>query len=102
MEEEQKEKVSSDERGEGEKKTNVPSEGGGVEGVDVKEDQVLAALGNIGRWQVQIIMITGWIMNLFWIWFELYDQSKKTATCNFSLTNAYICASALLWPIIIW
>ena len=23
------------------------------------EDQVLAALGNIGRWQVQIIMITG-------------------------------------------
>ena len=104
MEEEQKEKVSSDEGGEGEKKTNVPSEGEWVEemGVDVKEDQVLAALGNIGRWQVQIIMITGWIMNLFWIWFELYDQSKKTATCNFSLTNAYICASALLWPIIIW
>ena len=57
MEEEQKEKVSSDERGEGEKKTNVPSEG--EMGVDVKEDQVLAALGNIGRWQVQIIMITG-------------------------------------------
>ena len=56
MEEEQKEKVSSDERGEGEKKTNVPSE---EKGVDVKEDQVLAALGNIGRWQVQIIMITG-------------------------------------------
>ena len=62
MEEEQKEKVSSDERGEGEKKTNVPSEGEWVEemGVDVKEDQVLAALGNIGRWQVQIIMITGY------------------------------------------
>ena len=59
MEEEQKEKVSSDERGEGEKKTNVPSEGEWVEEVDVKEDQVLAALGNIGRWQVQIIMITG-------------------------------------------
>ena len=67
MEEEQKEKVSSDERGEGEKKTNVPSEGEWVEEVDVKEDQVLAALGNIGRWQVQIIMITGWIMNLFGI-----------------------------------
>ena len=32
-----------------------------VEGVEVKEDQVLAALGNIGRWQVQIIMITGYI-----------------------------------------
>ena len=31
------------------------------EGVEVKEDQVLAALGNIGRWQVQIIMITGYI-----------------------------------------
>ena len=37
------------------------------EGVEVKEDQVLAALGNIGRWQVQIIMITGYIfLNVFW------------------------------------
>ena len=27
--------------------------------VNGNEDQVLAALGNIGRWQVQIIMITG-------------------------------------------
>ena len=79
MEEEQKEKVSSDERGEGEKKTNVPSEGEWVEemGVDVKEDQVLAALGNIGRWQVQIIMITGYI-------------SAPTGVLNVTMCHYYI------------
>ena len=33
-------------------KTKVKVENG-------NDDQVLAALGNIGRWQVQIIMITG-------------------------------------------
>ena len=31
------------------------------------EDQVLAALGNIGRWQVQIIMITGQDIWTKWI-----------------------------------
>ena len=54
MEEEEMEDVSLDE-----KAGKEVVEGG--EGVEVKEDQVLAALGNIGRWQVQIIMITGYI-----------------------------------------
>ena len=66
MEEEEMEDVSLDEKAGKEKeevkevveKKKVVEE---VEGVEVKEDQVLAALGNIGRWQVQIIMITGYI-----------------------------------------
>ena len=64
MEEGEMEDVSLDEKAGNEKvkevveKKKVVEE---VEGVEVKEDQVLAALGNIGRWQVQIIMITGYI-----------------------------------------
>ena len=68
MEEEEMEDVSLDEK-EGKEvmkekeevveKKKVMEEVKG--GVGVKEDQVLAALGNIGRWQVQIIMITGYI-----------------------------------------
>ena len=66
MEEEEMEDVSLDEKEgkdnptevkEVKEKKKVMEE---VEGVEVKEDQVLAALGNIGRWQVQIIMITGY------------------------------------------
>ena len=52
MEEEEMEEVSLDEKAGKEKVKEV---------VEKKEDQVLAALGNIGRWQVQIIMITGYI-----------------------------------------
>ena len=54
------EDVSLDEKeGKEEKKEVVEKKK--VEGVEMKEGQVLAALGNIGRWQVQIIMITGYI-----------------------------------------
>ena len=52
------EKEGKEEKKEVAEKKKVMEE---VEGVEVKEDQVLAALGNIGRWQVQIIMITGYI-----------------------------------------
>ena len=54
------EEVSLDEKA-GKEKEEVKEVVEEVEGVEVKEDQVLAALGNIGRWQVQIIMITGYI-----------------------------------------
>ena len=60
MEEEEMEDVSLDEKA-GKEKEEVKEVVEEVEGVEVKEDQVLAALGNIGRWQVQIIMITGYI-----------------------------------------
>ena len=64
MEGEEMEDVSLDEKAgkevvEKEEKEEMMDE---VEGVAEKKDQVLAALGNIGRWQVQIIMITGCIL----------------------------------------
>jgi len=52
--------------------------------VDVKEDQVLAALGNIGRWQVQIIMITGLM---------------STPTCWHVLIMTFMNASVPSWCI---
>ena len=64
MEEEEMEDVSLDEKEGKEEKKEVAEKKKvmeEVEGVEMKEDQVLAALGNIGRWQVQIIMITGYI-----------------------------------------
>ena len=65
MEEEDMEDVSLDEKVVGAKdemKMKGTEKGEVMEAEDVEngnEDQVLAALGNIGRWQVQIIMITG-------------------------------------------
>ena len=41
------------------------------------EDQVLAALGNIGRWQVQIIMITGQDIWTKWIIIGLEMRLKN-------------------------
>ena len=41
------------------------------------EDQVLAALGNIGRWQVQIIMITGQDIWTIWIIIGLEMRLKN-------------------------
>ena len=77
MEEEEMEDVSLDENAGKEEvveKKKVMEE---VEGVEVKEDQVLAALGNIGRWQVQIIMITGYI-------------SAPTGVLNVTMCHYYI------------
>ena len=65
MEEEDMEDVSLDEKVVGAKdemKMKATEKGEVMEAEKVEngnEDQVLAALGNIGRWQVQIIMITG-------------------------------------------
>ena len=65
MEEEDMEDVSLDEKVVGTKdemKMKATEKGEVIEVEKVEhgnEDQVLAALGNIGRWQVQIIMITG-------------------------------------------
>ena len=59
MDEEEMEDVSLDEKA-GKEKEEVKEVVEEVEGVEGKEDQVLSALGNIGRWQVQIIMITGY------------------------------------------
>ena len=65
MEEEDMEDVSLDEKVVGTKdemKMKATEKGEVMEAEKVEngnEDQVLAALGNIGRWQVQIIMITG-------------------------------------------
>ena len=65
MEEEDMEDVCLDEKVVGAKdemKMKATEKGEVMEAEDVEngnEDQVLAALGNIGRWQVQIIMITG-------------------------------------------
>ena len=65
MEEGDMEDVSQDEKVVGAKdemKMKATKKGEVMEAEKVEngnEDQVLAALGNIGRWQVQIIMITG-------------------------------------------
>ena len=65
MEEEDMEDVCLDEKVVGTKdemKMKATEKGEVIEVEKVEhgnEDQVLAALGNIGRWQVQIIMITG-------------------------------------------
>ena len=65
MEEEDMEDVCLDEKVVGTKdemKMKATEKGEVMEAEKVEngnEDQVLAALGNIGRWQVQIIMITG-------------------------------------------
>ena len=60
MEEGDMEDVSLDEKVVGAKEATKKGEVMEAEKVENgHEDQVLAALGNIGRWQVQIIMITG-------------------------------------------
>ena len=68
MEEEDMEDVSLDEKVAEDKDEKMVKGEANTKEMDTKtkvkvengnDDQVLAALGNIGRWQVQIIMITG-------------------------------------------